>query len=141
MARYLVAIISGLLTIGLGWPTYGQSQLRVAQLQNSPSSGLAGTWRSGNFAFTFSADGRYVYVGAMGGAGMQTRISEEGTYSVSGNTLIIQRQSGLIQNTANYRQDLGPQVTTYGFVLGTTQFGLAMQLTFPDGRPQTFYRE
>jgi hypothetical protein len=62
---------------------------------------LVGTWRSGNFAFTFYGNGAYVYVGAMGGAGMSTESSEQGVYSLSGNQLTIQRHSGTLKTSQN----------------------------------------
>ena len=45
-------------------------------LQGNPS--LVGTWRSGNFAYTFFPDGTHAYVGAIVTSGMQTTTSEKG---------------------------------------------------------------
>jgi hypothetical protein len=72
---------------------------------------------------------------------MQTQISEQGTYSVSGNVLTVARKRGLITNTNNYRQVLGAEVTTFPFRAGNTPQGPALQLIFPDGRGQVFYRQ
>jgi hypothetical protein len=82
-----------------------------------------------------------VYVGAMGTAAMRTQISEEGTYTVSGEALIVSRQRGTITNTQNYRQALGPQTTTFRWRWTNTPQGLAIQLTFPTGGDQLFYRQ
>jgi hypothetical protein len=129
MRRYLLAAILGLLLFGGAFPAAAQTAT------------LLGTWRSGNFAFTFNGDGTYVYVGAMGTSTMQTQISEQGTYSVSGDVLTVARKRGLITNTNNYRQVLAPEVTTFPFRAGNTPNGPALQLIFPDGRGQVFYRQ
>ena len=96
----------------------------------------SGTWRSGKFAFTFFRDGTYVYVGAIVTPGMESRISEQGTYGVNGDKLIVQRQSGRIVTSMNYEQDLKPQTTVYPF----SQNGGTLQLIFPNGGAQNFYR-
>lgn len=129
MRRSLLSAILTLVLFGGASP---------APAQTTP---LVGTWRSGNFAYTFNGDGTYVYVGAMGTSTMQTQISEQGTYSVSGNVLIVARKRGLITNTNNYRQVLEPQVTNFPFRAGNTPNGPALQLIFPDGRGQVFYRQ
>jgi hypothetical protein len=129
MRRYLLSAVLGLLLF---------SGAFLAQAQ-TPT--LVGTWRSGNFAYTFNGDGTYVYVGAMGTSTMQTQISEQGTYSVSGNVLTVARKRGLITNTNNYRQVLGAEVTTFPFRAGNTPQGPALQLIFPDGRGLVFYRQ
>jgi hypothetical protein len=99
-----------------------------------------GTWRSGNFAYTFDPNGSYTYVGVMGGPTMRTQISEKGTYDVSGDALTIQRQDGQITNSQNYRQPLAPETTTFHFRLGNAQSGPDMELIYPDGKSQTFYK-
>jgi len=124
------------LSIGLSWPTRAQNPLSEVQFQN-PS--LVGTWTSGNFAYTFFRNGRYVYVGAIVTPGMQTKTSEKGTYTVNGDKLIIQRQSGIIVTSMNYTQDLEPETRVYRWRLGNTQIGRTLQLIFPDGRSQNFY--
>jgi hypothetical protein len=129
MRRYLLSAVLGLLLFGSAFPAQAQTPT------------LVGTWRSGNFAYTFNGDGTYVYVGAMGTPTMQTQISEQGTYGVSGNVLTVARKRGLITNTNNYRQVLGPEVTTFPFRAGNTPQGPALQLIFPDGRGQVFYRQ
>jgi hypothetical protein len=140
MKRYLLLSLLGMLSICAGWPAHAENPLREAQLQNPPAM-LVGTWRSGNFAYTFSGDGRYVYVGAMGGAMMATASSEEGIYAISGDVLIIQRQNGVLRTSQNYRQDLGPSTTTFRWALGNTQIGLALQLVYPNGGVQVFYKQ
>jgi hypothetical protein len=70
---------------------------------------------------------------------MQTKIAEKGNYSVNGDKLIIQRQSGIIVTSMNYRQDLEPAITVYRWRLGNTQIGPTLRLIFPNGRPQDFY--
>ena len=112
------------------------NNLSEVQFQNSS---LVGTWRSGNFAYTFFRDGTYVYVGAIVTPGMQTKTAEKGTYAVNGDKLIIQRQSGIIATSMNYSQDLEPETRVYPWRLGYTQIGRTLQLIFPDGRPQNFY--
>ena len=129
MKRYLLSAVLGLLLFGGAFPAQAQATTFV------------GTWRSGNFAYTFNGDGTYVYVGAMGASTMQTQISEQGTYSVSGNVLTVVRKRGVITNTNNYRQVLEPEVTTFPFRAGNTPNGPALQLIFPDGRGQVFYRQ
>lgn len=108
---------------------------------SNPADVLVGTWQSGNFAYSFQSNWTYVYVGAMGaGSGMQTRISEQGTYGISGGTLFVNRQNGVITTTQNYRQELKPETTTFPFALLNTQTGLAMRLTFQNGTDQLFYK-
>jgi len=129
MRRHLLSAVLGLLLFGTAFAAAAQAPT------------LVGTWRSGNFAYTFNADGTYVYVGAMGTPTMQTRISEQGTYSVSANVLTVARKRGVITNSNNYRQVLEAEVTTFPFRAGNTPNGPAFQLIFPDGRGQVFYRE
>jgi hypothetical protein len=75
----------------------------------APAQSIVGTWRGGNFEFTFFDNGTYVHDGAIGTSGMQTQTSEKGTYVISGDNLITQRESGVIATSSqNYRQDLGP---------------------------------
>lgn len=141
MKRHLLVTVLAVLTLLItGELSHAENPVREVQFQN-PSTMFVGTWRSGNFAYTFNADGTYVYVGAMGTPQMQSQISEQGYYSVSGNALIIQRQSGLVATSMNYRRDLEPETTTYGWTMGNTQFGLGLQLVYPDGRSQIFYRQ
>ena len=64
MKRYFLSAVLGLLLLGGAFPAQAQTTT------------LVGTWRSGNFAYTFNGDGTYVYVGAMGTSTMQTQISE-----------------------------------------------------------------
>jgi len=137
MKRYslLIALLYTF-SIGLSWPTRAQNPLSEVQFQ-SPS--LVGTWRSGYFAFTFFGNGTYVYVGAIVTTGMQTKIAEKGSYTVNGDKLIIQRQSGIIVTSMNYKQDLEPATTVYRWRLGNTQIGPTLRLIFPNGRPQDFY--
>jgi len=120
-------------SIGLSWPTRAQNPFSEVQFQN-PS--LVGTWRSGNFAYEFSRNGTYVYVGAIVTSGMQTRSAENGTYFVNGDRLIIHRDSGVLVTSMNYRQDLNQETRVYPFRL----IGGTLQLIFPDGRYQNFYR-
>jgi FtsP/CotA-like multicopper oxidase with cupredoxin domain len=137
MRRYFLLIaLLYTFSIGLSWPTRAQNLLREVQFQNSS---LVGTWRSGNFAYTFSRNGTYVYVGAIVTPGMETKTAENGTYTVNGDKLIIQRESGIIVTSMNYRQDLEPATTIYRWRLGNTQIGRTLRLIFPDGRPQDFY--
>jgi hypothetical protein len=103
---------------------------------------LVGTWRSGGFAYQFKRDGSYVYVGTMGTPAMRTQISEEGTYALSGDQLIVKRRSGLITNTNNYRQPLNPETTVFHWRLENSPSGPALQLVFPNnGGTQRFYRQ
>jgi hypothetical protein len=138
MATYYSRIILALLAIGAPWVAYAGNGLLPVQYSNTAGP-LLGTWHSGNFAYTFRDDGTYVYVGAMGNSAMETRIAEQGTYRIDGQTLIINRQSGMITNSQHYQQNLKPQTTTYPFVLMNSANGPVMQLTFPTGN-QLFYR-
>jgi hypothetical protein len=63
MTRYLLPIILGMLAITTARPALAEN-LSLVQYQD-PSI-LVGTWRSGNFAYQFNADGTYVYVGDRG---------------------------------------------------------------------------
>jgi hypothetical protein len=125
--------------LGIPWAAHSADSPPPPQSSNAASV-LVGTWQSGNFAYTFHGDGTYVYVGVMGGSGMQTRIAEEGTYRIAGQTLTIKRQRGLITNSQNYRQDLGPQATAFPFALFNSPQGPTMRLTFPTGGQQDFHR-
>jgi hypothetical protein len=137
MRRYFLLIaLLYTFSIGLSWPTRAQNPLSDVQFQN-PS--LVGTWRSGNFAYTLFGNGTYVYVGAIVTPGMETRTAEKGNYTVNGDKLIIQRQSGAIATSMNYSQDLKPETRVYRWRLGYTQIGRTLQLIFPNGRPQNFY--
>lgn len=126
--------------IAIAGTASAQVQLQAPFRLQAPSMTLVGTWRSGNFAFTFYDNGTYVYVGAMGGAGMSTQSSEQGVYSLSGNQLTVQRQSGILRTSQNYQQQLAPQTTVYLVRFGNTPNGPAMEVTFPAG-PQVFYRQ
>jgi hypothetical protein len=112
----------------------------LLRVQQSPSP-LEGTWRSGNFAFTFYGNGTYVYVGAMGNKFMNTRISEQGAYRISGDTLLVTRANGVVMTSQNYRRDLPVETTVYQWQLGTAQGRPALQLLFPTGGVQVFYKE
>jgi hypothetical protein len=140
MKRYLLATVLAILPLLTGGPSHAETPVLEVQFQN-PSEMFVGTWHSGNFAYTFSDDGTYVYVGAMGGPQMQSQISEEGYYMVSGDALIIQRQRGLVATSMNYRRDLEPETTTFGWSMGNTQIGLGLKLIYPDGRSQIFYKQ
>jgi hypothetical protein len=139
MKRALRSAVAGLLLVSGAFSLEAQTPPRPVQA--GAATALAGTWRSGNFAYTFNRDGSYVYVGAMGGTPMRTQISEEGTYAVSGDVLTVARKRGLITNSQNYRQVLTPEVTTFRFRAGNTPSGPALQLIFPNGQGQVFYRQ
>ena|SRR3974390_3553884 len=134
-----IAIAGAVSAQEFGWRPPAVAPLPI-QIQ-APAMTLVGTWRSGNFAFTFFDNGTYVYVGAMGGPQMSTQSSERGVYSLSGNALTVQRQTGVLTTSQNYRQELTPQTTVYPVRFGNTPNGPAMELTFPNGGPQVFYRE
>jgi hypothetical protein len=137
MATTFPRITLALMMVGIPWVVHSTEILPV-QYSNAAAP-LVGTWQSGNFAYTFRGDGTYVYVGAMGGSTMQTRIAEQGTFRIEGQNLVIIRQSGMITNSNNYRQNLHPQTTTFPFVMLNSANGPALQLTFPTGN-QVFYR-
>ena len=117
---------------------HAQDYLQRVQASANP---LEGTWRSGRFAFTFSGDGQYVYVGEMGNQAMNSHISERGTWRVSGNVLLVTRASGVVWTSQNYRRDLPVETTEYHWQIGTAQGHLALQLIFPNGQGQIFYKE
>ncbi len=139
MATHFSRIGLVLLMLGIPWAAQAADGFLPIQYSNAAAGPLVGTWHSGNFAYTFREDGTYVYVGAMGNSQMETRIAEQGTYRIDGQTLIIMRQSGLITNSNNYRQNLHPQTTTFPFVLMNSPNGPVMQLSYPTGN-QLFYR-
>lgn len=117
-----------------------EGQYREVQYQDV-STVLPGTWPSADgkpFAYTFSSNGTYVYVGSMGGAGLSTQISERGTYTVSGTDVTIHRRDGLIASSNGYKQPLEPETTVGRLRLVNTQSGPRTILTFPDGR--VFYK-
>ncbi len=138
--KRLLAIVLGTLLLGGGWQAHADDRVLRVQAP-SPAPQFVGTWRSGNFAFTFEGNGTYVYVGAMGGPAMRSQISEQGTYAVSGDQLIIQRRSGVVMTSQNYRRDLEPETTVYRWRMGNTPNGPAVELLFPNGQPQVFYRQ
>jgi len=138
MRRSVRSAVLALLLVGAALAAHAQT---LAQQQTTPSTALVGTWRSASFAYTFNRDGTYVYVGAMGGSAMRTQISEEGTWSVAADVLTVARKRGVITNTNNYRQVLMPEVTTFRFRAGNTPTGPAIQLVFPNGQSQVFYRQ
>lgn len=140
MKRSVRSAILGLL-LAAGAALSPCAQTLPQQAQPGASTALVGTWRSGNFAYTFARDGSYVYVGAMGGSAMRTQISEEGTWSVSADVLTVARKRGVITNSQNYRQVLTPEVTMFRFRSGNTPTGPAIQLFFPNGQAQVFYRQ
>ena len=139
MRRTLLAVLWTCLFFA-GCPILVNAQMdpRPASVPGNP---FAGTWRSGNFAFTFFADGRYVYVGMMGNSGISTHISEEGTYGVVGNVLLVNRQRGLVATSANYQRDLPVETTRYQWQMGLVRGHLALQLVYPNGGAQVFYKE
>ena len=141
MRRFGLIVILGACLVA-GGPARSLAETVLLQVQARDLSAMfVGTWRSGNFAYTFFGSGTYIYVGAMGGAMMHTQISEQGTYAISGDKLIVSRQRGLLRTSQNYRQDLGPQTTIFRWRLGNTPSGPGLQLIPPDGGAQIFYKE
>jgi hypothetical protein len=116
--------------------------ITIVALAQEAGNPFEGTWRSGNFAFTFNADGSYVYVGSMGNQNMNSHISEQGTYRISGNQLLVTRSSGVVWTSANYRRDLPVETIVYQWQFGTVQGRAALGLVFPNARqPQVFFKE
>ena len=72
---------------------------------------------------------------------MSTQSSEKGIYFLSGNQLTTQRQSGILMTSQNYQQQLTPETTVYPVRFGNTPNGPAMELTYPNGGTQVFYRQ
>ncbi|MGC4072265.1 MAG: hypothetical protein QM760_07075 [Nibricoccus sp.] len=102
---------------------------------------IKGTWQSSNFAYTFESDGTYVYVGRLGNAWtMSTEMSEEGTFRLTGDELVVNRKCGVITNSNGYRQNMAKETTVFQWQLGELNGRLAMQLVFPDGGVQHFFR-
>ena len=111
----------------------------TAQQSTNP---FEGTWRSGNFAFTFHGDGSYVYVGTMGNNVMNSHISEQGTWRIAGDRLLVTRSSGVVWTSQNYRRDLPVETIVYHWQLGNVQGHPALGLVFPDAPgPQVFFKE
>jgi hypothetical protein len=137
MTRYLLPIILGMLAMAAVRPTLAEN-LSLVQYQD-PSI-LVGTWRSGNFAYQFNPDGTYVYVGAVVTPEMQSRLSEQGFYSIEKDQLIIYRESGIVYNTMNDSNNLAPETRILQWRVGYTQVGLGLELLYPEG-PQIFQRQ
>jgi hypothetical protein len=129
--RRLLLTILCVLSFAISWAAH-------AQMANPL---LEGTWRAKSFAFTFYGNGTYTYVGAMGGPMLETRLSEKGVYAVSGDNLIVQTQSGLIWSSNNYRQNVTPYTTIYRWRLVHTPIGLGLQLVYPKGGAEIFYKQ
>jgi hypothetical protein len=108
-------------------------------VQYDQSSAIVGLWISGNFAFQFYSDGTYAYAGTIGNDTMNTQLSEGGTYSFSGQTLVMDRAKGFIRNNLNYHQELRPQRIVYSCTLVNTPQGPGLQVVFPGGA-QVFYK-
>ncbi len=68
----------------------------LVSVQYDQSSAIVGLWISGNFAFQFYPDGSYGYAGTIGNDTMNTQMSEAGTYTFSGQTLVMARSRGMI---------------------------------------------
>ena len=137
MRRALLAVLPISLFFA-GLPVLANAHDYPTPVSQNP---FEGTWRSGNFAFTFYGNGRYVYVGVMGNSAMTSRISEQGTYSVVGNVLLVKRERGVVTTSANYRRDLPVETTEYPWQMGRIQGHLALQLVYPTGGAQVFYKE
>jgi hypothetical protein len=133
MTRYLLPIILGMLAIAAERPT-------LAEYPSLDPSILVGTWRSGNFAYQFNADGTYVYVGAVVTPEMPSRFSEQGFYSIEKDQLIIYRESGIVYTSMNHSSNLAPETRILQWRVGYTQVGLGLELMYPEG-PQVFYRQ
>jgi len=116
--------------------------ITLAATAQQPASPFEGTWRSGNFAFTFRGDGSYVYVGTMGNNAMNSHISEQGTWRVAGDQLLVTRASGEVWTSQNYRRDLPAETIVYRWQMGTVQGRPALGLVFPNApAPQVFFKE
>ena len=71
---------------------------------------------------------------------MNTEMSEAGTYTFSGQTLVVARSRGMIRNNMNYRQQLLPQQIVYNCTLVNTPRGPGLQIVYPAGA-QIFYKQ
>jgi hypothetical protein len=107
---------------------------------NAPDARLVGNWYSGAFIFEFAPDGRYAYAGEVGGAGLMTRLAEQGNYAADGASLIVDRTTGSLASSNGYTQSLNPERTIYRYTLLNTQSGPGMQVIYPNGGVEIFYR-
>ncbi len=138
MKRALLVILALLSSSFSLNPAHAGSSLHRVQDSGNP---FAGTWRSGNFAFTFYDDGRYVYVGMMGNNMMSSQIAEQGTYRISGDSLVVTRSQGVVSTSQNYRRDLPVETTVYHWQLENMYGRAALLLVFPTGGKQVFYKD
>ncbi len=104
----------------------------------APAQSIVGTWRSEDrrFVWQFLDNETYAYLAVIVTAGMDTQSSEKGTYTLSGDKLIVQRLSGDLTSSNNYKQKLDPKNTIYRFRLD----GQTLYLTYETGT-QAFYRK
>jgi|SRR5882757_4793039 len=138
MKSNVLAILGCLVLAYMTTGADAQSDLQRVQNTANP---FEGTWRSGSFAFTFYGDGRYVYVGEMGNNVMNSHISEQGTWRIEGDTLLTTRANGVVWTSQNYRRDLPVETTVYHWQMGLAQGHPALQLIFPGGQGQIFFKE
>jgi hypothetical protein len=104
----------------------------------APAQSIVGTWRSADrrFVWKFVDNETYTYLGSIITAGMDTESSETGTYTLIEDKLVIQRLSGGLTSSNNYKQKLDPANQIYHFRLD----GQTLYLTYPNGGDQAFYR-
>jgi len=65
----------------------------------------------------------------------------EGTWRIEGDTLLTTRANGVVWTSQNYRRDLPVETTVYHWQMGLAQGHPALQLIFPGGHGQIFFKE
>jgi len=105
---------------------------------------IVGSWQVGESAglqtYTFRSDGTYTYIGALHvSRDVQATKEEDGIYQTSGDRLVISRQRGTF-STRSKNSALEPEMRVYRWRVGNTQMGLALQLIWPSGEAETFYK-
>lgn len=118
-----------------------------AQAQE-PSTKIAGTWQAGESAglqsYTFHSNGTYTYAGTLatrgpGGGEIHATKDEDGVYQISGDKLVIARQRGSF-STPSTNRALEPETRVYRWSVGNTQVRPALQLIWPSGEAEIFYK-
>lgn len=147
MTKLGLAIALAMLVGGFGWTAQAQEPMLKTQVP-SPSTKVVGTWQMGESGglqtYTFHSNGTYTYAGALatrgpGGDEIRATKDEDGVYQISGDRLTIARQRGTFSTRSTSRA-LEPETRVYRWSAGNTQLGPALQLVWPSGEAEVFYK-